>query len=99
MTNYRRGFFLAGIGNAVLLGLLIGTWWYMRGMHGTAQPAATGSSSNALPTQQSASGPAIPLSETPLVPVQLSAERLQSIGVKFGIVERKPIQEDRKSVV
>jgi Cu(I)/Ag(I) efflux system membrane fusion protein/cobalt-zinc-cadmium efflux system membrane fusion protein len=32
--------------------------------------------------------------ETPLAPVQLSAERLQSIGVKFGIVERKPVQDE-----
>jgi Cu(I)/Ag(I) efflux system membrane fusion protein/cobalt-zinc-cadmium efflux system membrane fusion protein len=28
------------------------------------------------------------------VPVQLSAERLQSIGVKFGTVERKPVQDE-----
>jgi len=30
----------------------------------------------------------------PLVPVQLSAERLQSIGVKFGLVERKTVQDE-----
>jgi Cu(I)/Ag(I) efflux system membrane fusion protein/cobalt-zinc-cadmium efflux system membrane fusion protein len=29
--------------------------------------------------------------ETPLAPIQLSPERLQSIGVKFGEVERKPV--------
>jgi Cu(I)/Ag(I) efflux system membrane fusion protein/cobalt-zinc-cadmium efflux system membrane fusion protein len=28
------------------------------------------------------------------VPVQLSVERLQSIGVKFGVVERKPVQDE-----
>ena len=32
--------------------------------------------------------------EAPLVPVQLSAERLQSIGVKFGVVSRKSLQDE-----
>ncbi|HEY1469871.1 MAG TPA: efflux RND transporter periplasmic adaptor subunit, partial [Candidatus Acidoferrum sp.] len=32
--------------------------------------------------------------ETPLAPVQLSAERLQSIGVKFGVVSRKSVQDE-----
>jgi Cu(I)/Ag(I) efflux system membrane fusion protein/cobalt-zinc-cadmium efflux system membrane fusion protein len=32
--------------------------------------------------------------ETPLAPVQLSAERLQSIGVKFGVVTRKSLQDE-----
>ena len=35
-----------------------------------------------------------PTAETPLVPVQLSPERLQSIGVKFGVVERKSLQDE-----
>ena len=32
--------------------------------------------------------------ETPLAPVQLSAERLQSIGVQFGVVARKPVRDE-----
>lgn len=94
MTNYRRAFFLAGIWNVVLLGLLIGTWWYVREMHRTAQPPATGPISDAQPIQESASGLAVAPSETPLAPVQLSAERLQSIGVKFGVVQRRPVRDE-----
>jgi Cu(I)/Ag(I) efflux system membrane fusion protein/cobalt-zinc-cadmium efflux system membrane fusion protein len=34
-----------------------------------------------------------PSAETPLSPIQLSPERLQSIGVKFGVVERKDLTD------
>jgi RND family efflux transporter MFP subunit len=59
--------------------------------------------------QPIASGPALPSStspmrsdmampsqkmEAPLVPVQLSAEQMQSIGVKSGVVEYKPLNDD-----
>ena len=40
------------------------------------------------------SGPTAAVTEAPLAPVQLSTERLQSIGVKFGKVERKPLQDE-----
>ncbi|HXJ05060.1 MAG TPA: efflux RND transporter periplasmic adaptor subunit [Candidatus Acidoferrum sp.] len=94
MTNYRRAFFLAGIANFVLLALLIGSWWYSRVEHTKKQPAASASSPVEQPVQGEAPGSATAPSQTPLVPVQLSAERLQSIGVKFGVVERKPIQDE-----
>ncbi|MGH9714769.1 MAG: efflux RND transporter periplasmic adaptor subunit [Candidatus Acidiferrales bacterium] len=94
MTNYRRAFFLAGTGNLVLLALLIGSWWYSRAVLLKKQPAASTSSAAEQPVQGGASGAAAAPSETPLVPVQLSVERLQSIGVKFGVVERKPIQDE-----
>jgi len=94
MTNYRRAFFLTGIGNLVLLTLLIGGWWYARGMHTARLSAASGPSAGAQPAQESAPGSAAAPSEIPLIPVHLSAERLQSIGVEFGVVERKPIQDE-----
>jgi Cu(I)/Ag(I) efflux system membrane fusion protein/cobalt-zinc-cadmium efflux system membrane fusion protein len=34
-----------------------------------------------------------PSAETPLSPIQLSPDRLQSIGVKFGVVERKDLKD------
>jgi membrane fusion protein, copper/silver efflux system len=94
MTNYRRAFFLAAVGNLVLLALVIVGWWYVRGTHITHQPAP--SEANALTHPVAGTGPgstAAP-SETPLAPVQLSPERMQAIGVKFGEVERKPVQND-----
>jgi Barrel-sandwich domain of CusB or HlyD membrane-fusion len=57
------------------------------------QPIASGSSSQAeaqstaLPSGNASAGPA-------LAPIQLSSERLQSIGVETAVVERGPITED-----
>ena len=36
--------------------------------------------------------------ETPLVPVQLTPQRLQSIGVKTGVVEAKPVEDEIRTV-
>src|SRR6476661_7732239 len=94
MRNYRRAFFLALAGNLVFLGLLAGIWWSAR--KSTAAQRVTGSVPvvGGQPAQSSSSSSAPPPPETPLAPVQLSAERLQSIGVKFGTVERKPVQDE-----
>jgi RND family efflux transporter MFP subunit len=94
MTNYRRAYFLAAIGNLVLLALLIGSWWYVRRFRTTQNPSVSAPNSVTQSIQESASSPVAPPSETPLASVQLSAERLQSIGVKFGVVERKPVQDE-----
>jgi RND family efflux transporter MFP subunit len=94
MTNYRRAYFLAAIGNLVLLALLTGSWWYARRIRATQGPVPPAPSAVTQPVQGSATGSVATPSETPLAPVQLSAERLQSIGVKFGEVERKPVQDE-----
>jgi RND family efflux transporter MFP subunit len=94
MRNYRKAFFLAVVGNVVFIGVLAGIWWSVRRSATTQHPA--GSAPNIAPqqAQSSSSGLAMPATETPLAPVQLSAERLQSIGVKFGVVERKSVQDE-----
>ncbi len=94
MRNYRKAFFLALIGNVVFLGALAGIWWSARRSTTTQHVAGSAPTVGAQPTQTSSSGSAPPSTETPLAPVQLSAERLQSIGVKFGTVERKPTQDE-----
>jgi Cu(I)/Ag(I) efflux system membrane fusion protein/cobalt-zinc-cadmium efflux system membrane fusion protein len=96
MTNYRLGFRLAVAANAVLLGLLavlaVG-WWRMRApaspTHaelpaGVSSPATADSSSPSVSPE--AAGPA-------LGPVQLSPQRLQSIGVKTGEVESRLVSD------
>src|SRR5579864_3218152 len=94
MRDYRKAFFLGLIANVVFLGVLAGIWWSAR-RSAARQPAAISSLSPATPPVQSdSSGSAPPPKETPLAPVQLSAERLQSIGVKFGVVERKPVHDE-----
>jgi RND family efflux transporter MFP subunit len=92
MSNYRRAFFLALVGNVIFVGVLAGIWWSTRRSATTQHPAASAPTVAMQPAQSSSSGAAPP--ETPLAPIQLSAERLQSIGVKFGVVERKPVQDE-----
>ena len=94
MKNYRRAFFLAIIGNLTLICLLGATWWYYRHSTGTRCGAGTASAPTQM-VQSGATAEAAPrLEETALAPVQLSVERLQSIGVKFGEVQRKPVEDE-----
>jgi RND family efflux transporter MFP subunit len=60
-------------------------------MAGDVQPVATGPSTDA---QQPASHMPEQKIETPLVPVQLTAERMQRIGVKTSTVEYKQLSDD-----
>lgn len=94
MKNYRKAFFLAVIGNLILICLLSGTWWYYR--HSTSTHSVRGATN--APTQMVQSGAPVVAApapaETALAPVQLSVERLQSIGVKFGEVQRKPVEDE-----
>ncbi len=60
-------------------------------MSGDVQPAASGPSPG-----MKMSEPSMPdqRPDTPLVPVQLTPERMQSIGVKIGTVEYKQLDDD-----
>jgi RND family efflux transporter MFP subunit len=61
---------------------------------GDVQPAASGPSpgtkmpESSMPDQEA---------ETPLVPIQLTSERMQSIGVKIGTVEYKQLRDDLRA--
>jgi len=94
MRNYRRAFFLGLLANVAFIGILAGIWWSARRSAAKQHPAAALSNTATQSVQSSPVGSAPPPKETPLAPVQLSAERLQSIGVKFGVVERKPVQDE-----
>jgi RND family efflux transporter MFP subunit len=94
MRNYRKAFFLALVGNVIFIGVLAGSWWSARRSITTHQPGGSAPTVATQPVQNSSSGSTLPATETPLAPVQLSAERLQSIGVKFGVVERRRVQDE-----
>jgi len=101
MSNYRRAFVVAVAFNVLLAGGLAFVWWrshpkQARGSASQPQPAAVPASGQAGGGEmgKEASNP----SETPLVPVQLTPQRLQSIGVKTGIVEAKPVQDEIRTV-
>ena len=94
MRNYRNAFVFALVGNLALLGILGGLWWH------SSRRGDTGAAMQATPTEMLSSSPNGPESaemvphEATLVPVQLSPERLQSIGVRMGRVERKSISDE-----
>jgi len=94
MKTYRLGFLLAVAGNIVLVAIVAAVWLHYLGPKPAMDsvPPATATSG----AQPSAESPmAAPASaETPLVPVQISPQRLQSIGVKTGTVERKLVGDE-----
>ena len=93
MKNYRTAFIAAFLLNLALALLLAGYWW--RSHHPEPRkPLFAPASSSAPQREMSVSPvPAPALAETPLSPIQLSPERLQSIGVKFGTVQRKDLKD------
>lgn len=95
MRAYRAGFFVALSVNAVLLVTVAALWRHYRSSNPTAMRDAT--AVTALSAQDSTGSPAMQTasdSGSQLVPIQVSPQRLQSIGVKIGTVERKPVEDE-----
>lgn len=92
MNNYRAAFLAALAGNVVLIVIGAAAWWHSR----TALPAP-GSQSAAGGAPMAAETPAAApadQAEAPRAPLQLSPQRLQSIGVRIGAVERKTVRDE-----
>lgn len=94
MMNYRKAFLIALIGNVALAGVLVGLWWRGRKPIATRHLTEAGTTTVTQPPDDNAPGSAGQSTEAPLAPVQLSPERLQSIGVKFGEVRRRAITDE-----
>jgi len=94
MKNYRNAFYLALIGNLALAAALGGWWWRSKRSAVRPQPIVASAASPQESAQARSEPTAAAPTETPLAPVQISPEGLQSIGVKFGKVERKPVQDE-----
>jgi RND family efflux transporter MFP subunit len=95
MKTYRTGFLPAVLGNIVLVLIVAGVWLHYRtpkrAMGTEPQPAATPIAQDSTASSMPATPPA---QDVPLVPIQISAQRLQSIGVKTGLIERKAIEDE-----
>ena len=89
--NYRNAFLLALLVNLVLLALA-GFWWWKsrRPVSGSGPVAASTQSS----PQANVNTNVTPTSETPLAPVQLTPQRMQSIGVKIGTAQLKQVESE-----
>jgi len=101
MKSYRSMFLLAVAANVVLAGALVSMWWYSKTNRLTpnaasppqvAAPAAPSSAGSGMATSPTAP------TEVPRVPVQLTPQRLQSIGVKTGVVESKVVSKEIRTV-
>ncbi|HET9840023.1 MAG TPA: efflux RND transporter periplasmic adaptor subunit [Candidatus Angelobacter sp.] len=88
--NYRNAFTLALLLNLVLLAFLGFWWWKSRRPAAENPPASSGQSSN---TQESMSATA-PVSDAPLAPLQMTPQRMQSIGVKLGTAQLKLVESE-----
>ncbi len=91
MRNYRNAFVFGVVGNIALIGILGGLWWR------SAQHKKTEAAIPSAPSESAPNGPesaSMAPHEPSLVPVQLSPERMQSIGVRMGRVERKMVGDE-----
>ena len=88
--NYRNAFMLALTVNLLLLAAVAALWWRSR------QPAANAAASEARAETGNNPGSSTnaPAAEAPLAPVQLTPQRMQSIGVKLGKAEIKQMQAE-----
>src|SRR5215467_9829479 len=86
--NYRRLFIAAIVVNFVLAGT---AFWFWR----SSRPALNGQSQSEHPPMQGFTINTPPEgAPPPLTPVEITPERMQSIGVKTGRVEYKNIESD-----
>jgi len=94
----RRALVIAITLNAVLAVSLLYVWWHSH--HATAsQPATPDSSQMTVESggnSNSSQGEAAASSEPSLAPVQLTPQRLESIGVKLGTAELKQVREEMR---
>ena len=99
-NRYRRAFLItlfAAIGLAIAVGLL---WWRSHPTQSTnvqqSSSSSEGMSGMAQPSdQEPASGTAaMPQAEAPLAPIQLTPQRMQSIGIVLGKVESKLVNSE-----
>jgi len=102
--NYRRAFWIALTTTLVLAIVASVLWWRLSHTGTASQPGATSasdsmeamahtSSTNASGSEPGAGGDpqADNMQETPLAPIQLTPQQMQSIGIVLGKVEFRPV--------
>lgn len=100
--KYRRAFRVTLVTTVAFAALAAGIWWRF------GRTPATGESQNAAPSSANtetapqgatSNGPTgqtatAPQAEVPRAPVQLSPQRIQSIGLQLGTVQYKPVNDE-----
>jgi len=106
-NNYRRAFWIALTTTIVLAIVASVLWWRLSYAGAASQPANSSASEPMKPMEQTSSANASGsepgsagdsqagnMQETPLAPIQLTPQRMQSIGVVLGKVESKPVNTE-----
>lgn len=95
MKTYRTGFFLAVAGNLALVAVIAAFWWHYRNPKQSLAAQPQGMQNSADRDSVPYPGVAAPVSQDqPLAPIQISPQRLQSIGVKTDEARRKFVDDE-----
>lgn len=98
MRRYQIAFFVA-LGVAVLFGVAAGYLWLHPRVMSTASASLMSAATPALPMAGNSPQLEMPKdSEPKLLPIQLTPQRMQSIGVKTGVVEFKSLSNPLRTV-
>ncbi len=103
MKSYRAAFLVTSMVNILLIAGFGFLWWRSRAARQMGNAPSTGSAAKgevmpgSSPRGAESAAPA-GSAETPLTPIQLTPQRLQSIGVKTGVVELKPVHDEIRVV-
>ena len=104
-NNYRRAFWIALTTTLVLAIVASVLWWRLShagtasqpgdaSVHRSMEAMAHPSSANASDSEPAGDAPTGNMQETPLAPIQLTPQRMQSIGMVLGKVESKPVNSE-----
>jgi hypothetical protein len=100
MRRYKIAFFVV-LAAAVLLGGATGYLFYQTRYQPRPMPAmaeaGSKSAASAPPSSAAAAAPTPDSGEPKLLPVQLTPQRMQSIGVKTGVVEFKTLHSELRA--
>src|SRR5437879_12783110 len=107
-NRYRRAFWIALAATVVLAIVALSLWWRLNQAATGAQPGNNSANSEPMaamgqPSSASGSGSepettgdprADNMQETPRAPIQITPQRMQSIGIVLGKVESKPVNAE-----
>ena len=101
IRKYRRAFWITLLTSIALAAGVAVLWWRLSMKPPVERQATTSAAPSGSQTQPEMQGTstekapaATPQTEVPLAPMQLSPQRMQSIGVQIGRVEYKPVSDE-----
>jgi len=93
-NNYRRAFWIALTATLVLAIVASVLWWRLTHTGASSQPGARSANASGSESGSGGDHQTGNMQETPLAPIQLTPQRMQSIGIVLGKVESKPVNSE-----